>query len=96
MFEDFLAPQSSAALRPRLAALAQDLQAQQPAGVQKSNVGGWQSDPDFMDWDVPELASLRQWIHQAFGSIMGRNAFQRPKKEAIELLHRVQDAFAQG
>jgi class I fructose-bisphosphate aldolase len=28
-----------------------------------------------------------------FGSIMGRNAFQRPKKEAIELLHRVQDIF---
>lgn len=30
----------------------------------------------------------------AFGSIMGRNAFQRPKKESIELLHQVQDAFA--
>ena len=29
-----------------------------------------------------------------FGSIMGRNAFQRPRAEAIELLHRVQDAFA--
>lgn len=30
----------------------------------------------------------------AFGSIMGRNAFQRPKKEAIELLKQVQDVFA--
>jgi class I fructose-bisphosphate aldolase len=30
----------------------------------------------------------------AFGSIMGRNAFQRPKKEAIELLMKVQDIFA--
>lgn len=29
-----------------------------------------------------------------FGSIMGRNAFQRPKGEAIELLHKVQDIFA--
>ncbi len=29
----------------------------------------------------------------AFGSIMGRNAFQRPRKEAIELLHKVQDIF---
>jgi class I fructose-bisphosphate aldolase len=29
----------------------------------------------------------------AFGSIMGRNAFQRPKKEAIELLHKIQDSF---
>ncbi len=30
----------------------------------------------------------------AFGSIMGRNAFQRPKKEAIALLHSVMDIFA--
>lgn len=30
----------------------------------------------------------------AFGSIMGRNAFQRPKKEAIALLHGVMEAFA--
>lgn len=30
----------------------------------------------------------------AFGSIMGRNAFQRPKAEAIQLLHQVQDIFA--
>ncbi len=30
----------------------------------------------------------------AFGSIMGRNAFQRPKKEAIELLGQVMSAFA--
>jgi len=30
----------------------------------------------------------------AFGSIMGRNAFQRPKAEAIALLHSVMEAFA--
>lgn len=30
----------------------------------------------------------------AFGSIMGRNAFQRPKKEAIDLLRKVMDIFA--
>jgi class I fructose-bisphosphate aldolase len=29
----------------------------------------------------------------AFGSIMGRNAFQRPKKEAIKLLHSVMDTY---
>jgi fructose-bisphosphate aldolase, class I len=29
----------------------------------------------------------------AFGMIMGRNAFQRPKKEAIQLIHDVQDIF---
>ncbi len=30
----------------------------------------------------------------AFGSIMGRNSFQRPKTEAIELLHEVMDIYA--
>ena len=30
----------------------------------------------------------------AFGSIMGRNAFQRPKADAIKILNQVQDIFA--
>jgi len=30
----------------------------------------------------------------AFGSIMGRNAFQRPKNEAVKLLHDVMEAYA--
>jgi hypothetical protein len=66
VFVDFLAPQSSAALRPRLAALAQDLQAQQPAGVQKSNVGGWQSAPlAFSPDEDPALAQLVEHILDA-------------------------------
>ncbi len=32
----------------------------------------------------------------AFGSIMGRNAFQRPKKKAIELLHQVMDIYKEN
>jgi len=32
----------------------------------------------------------------AFGSIMGRNAFQRPKAEAVKLLNDVQDIFAKA
>ncbi len=32
----------------------------------------------------------------AFGSIMGRNAFQRPKAEAVKLLTDVQDIFRKG
>ena len=31
----------------------------------------------------------------AFGSIIGRNSFQRPKGEAIDLLHEVMDIYAQ-
>ncbi len=32
----------------------------------------------------------------AFGSIMGRNAFQRPRAEAIDLLHAVMDIYARA
>lgn len=38
--------------------------------------------------EVKELAA-----GGAFGSIMGRNAFQRPKEEAIQLLHAVMDTY---
>lgn len=41
---------------------------------------------------IEEVKQLAQG--GAFGSIMGRNAFQRPKKEAIELLHNVMEAFS--
>jgi class I fructose-bisphosphate aldolase len=41
---------------------------------------------------IDEVTQLAQG--GAFGSIMGRNAFQRPKKEAIELLHDVMGIFA--
>ncbi len=41
------------------------------------------------------LADVQQLAQGgAFGSIMGRNAFQRPRKEAIQLLHDVMDAFS--
>lgn len=41
---------------------------------------------------IEEVKQLAQG--GAFGSIMGRNAFQRPRKEAIELLQNVMQAFA--
>lgn len=50
--------------------------------------GDAKSTPDLMA-EVKELAQ-----GGAFGSIMGRNAFQRPKKESIELLHNVMETFA--
>lgn len=37
-----------------------------------SNVGGWQSQPDLMSWQVPELERFNQWINQAFGAVMAR------------------------
>lgn len=41
---------------------------------------------------IKEVQGLAQG--GAFGSIMGRNAFQRPRKEAIELLGSVMETFA--
>ena len=40
---------------------------------------------------LKEVAQLAQG--GSFGSIMGRNSFQRPKKEAIQLLRGVMEAF---
>lgn len=34
-------------------------------GVRFSNRGGWQSAPDFWDWDSPEVAIFRGWVHRA-------------------------------
>ena len=50
--------------------------------------GGEAKDTESILKEVKELAH-----GGGFGSIMGRNAFQRPRREAIELLHRVQDLF---
>lgn len=44
---------------------------------------------------TPELLEEQRGLARGggFGSIMGRNAFQRPKKEAIQLIHDVMDIF---
>lgn len=50
--------------------------------------GGETKSTDELLAEVKELAR-----GGAFGSIMGRNAFQRPKEEAIQLLRQVMDLF---
>jgi uncharacterized protein (TIGR02466 family) len=37
-----------------------------------SNVGGWQSEPDIMEWPLPEVKQFRQWINHAFSAVMAR------------------------
>jgi len=37
-----------------------------------SNVGGWQSEPDIMEWSLPEVKQFRQWINHAFSAVMAR------------------------
>ncbi len=53
----------------------------------------------FSGGEAKTTADLLEEVKQlaqggGFGSIMGRNAFQRPKKESIELLHNVMEIFA--
>ncbi len=53
----------------------------------------------FSGGEAKETGALIEEVKQlaqggAFGSIMGRNAFQRPRKEAVQLLNSVMDAFA--
>ena len=35
-----------------------------------SNVGGWQSEPDLMNWKIPELEKFTEWVDRAFGAVM--------------------------
>jgi class I fructose-bisphosphate aldolase len=53
--------------------------------------GGEAKDTPALLDEVRELAK-----GGAFGSIMGRNAFQRPRAEAVKLLEDVQDIFRKG
>lgn len=36
----------------------------------RSNMGGWQSSHDLMSWGDPSLATLGQYINEAFGAVM--------------------------
>ena len=52
------------------------------------NSGGEaKSDQDVLD-EIKQLAA-----GESFGSIVGRNAFQRAKDESISLLHQIQDIY---
>jgi class I fructose-bisphosphate aldolase len=53
--------------------------------------GGEAKSTEALLTEVREMA-----VGGAFGSIMGRNAFQRPRKESIELLKNVMAAFRGG
>lgn len=51
----------AAAVNPGLRRLILEREAGQ-RGVAVSNVGGWQSPTDLLDWPAPEIGALRGWI----------------------------------
>jgi uncharacterized protein (TIGR02466 family) len=46
-----------------------DREANSPSTV-RSNVGGWQSDYDLLNWPEPEINQLKEWVNEAFGEMM--------------------------
>jgi len=44
----------------------------------RSNVGGWQSGHDLLNWPEPEIKMLRTWVNDAFGEIMKAVAGPQP------------------
>ncbi|WP_119167065.1 TIGR02466 family protein [Algihabitans albus] len=59
----------SAALNDALRALILARRATASSTV-RSNIGGWQSSHDLMSWGDPSLATLGQYINEAFGAAM--------------------------
>ncbi len=51
-------------VNPRLRELILEHEAGDP-GQHQSNVGGWHSKPDLMNWPAPEIQTLKSWMIQA-------------------------------
>jgi len=51
----------------------------------RSNVGGWQSGHDLLNWPEPEIAQLKSWINDAFLEMMKVQAGPQPFNCRISL-----------
>src|SRR5262245_55743216 len=47
--------------------------------AKKSNIGGWQSDVDFLSWDMPAIATLGRYISGAVEAATKRLPLVAPK-----------------
>ena len=63
-------------LNARLREIVLERQSAAPSTA-RSNVGGWQSDHDLITWPHPEMQTLGQRIHEAFGAVMQRELGHR-------------------
>lgn len=69
----------AAALNPRLEKIVLERERTAPAH-NRSNVGGWQSERDLLEWPHPELATLRDWVIEALKEMTGYSLGGRPFK----------------
>ncbi len=60
----------AAALNRRLEEIVLERERTAPAH-NRSNVGGWQSERDLLEWPHPELATLRDWVVEALKEMTG-------------------------
>jgi uncharacterized protein (TIGR02466 family) len=66
----------SAELNARLREIVLERKAANPSTA-RSNVGGWQSSHDLITWPYPEMRTLGERIHEAFGAVMQRELGHR-------------------
>jgi len=71
-----LYPQA-AALNRRLTEIVLERERTAPAR-NRSNVGGWQSERDLLEWAHPELATLRDWVVEACKEVTAHSLGGRP------------------
>ena len=64
--KQFLDPVTNAGLEKAVRARATAL-----PGVKVSNTGGWQSEPDFFDWQEPEVGRLAAELDRAILKVQG-------------------------
>ncbi len=64
-----LCPGAEAA-NPRLREIILERERNAP-GINRSNVGGWQSDRQLLEWPYPEIAGVRDWIIEAVKQVTG-------------------------
>ncbi len=69
----------AAALNRRLEEIVLERERTAPAH-NRSNVGGWQSERDLLEWPHPELATLRDWVVEALKEATGFSLGGRPLK----------------
>ncbi len=67
----------AAALNRRLEEIVLERERTVPA-QNRSNVGGWQSERDLLEWPHPELARLRDWVVEALKEVTGHCLGGRP------------------
>ncbi|MCC7273066.1 MAG: hypothetical protein IT561_10370 [Alphaproteobacteria bacterium] len=76
-------PEDAAAVNAGLRRRILETERREP-GVQRSNAGGWQSRPDLLSWDFPEIARYRGWLEHVVRAVQMLPA-RRAGSERIRL-----------